>query len=243
MRTIEPVPRTLPLGWWGLSWYDIPSAPGSLAVVSEEKSLPLAAGREVWFMVWGITGAAGSITSTGWEARLDAFVAAHASEVTCWYLFDEPTAWGVTTEQLSEVAAHLPGSCIVMSISRDDLASGLVIPPAVTRIGINWTTSRGATPATIPPVLEQVASLGREMYLSLDATANPDASGACSNVTAEQQQASIDLNKAQIAWAQGRAQVKAWVAFVWRSEPPTVCGALDMPLVRSWIASINSLEQ
>lgn len=231
---MAPLP---PLGWWGISPYDLPAAPGAIAVISDPAAIATA-GRPVWFMVWALTGGGGALTTPGWEQRLDALVAARGGQVACWYLADEPTAWGYSTEALSTVASHLPaGSCVVMSISPDDLAAGFVPPPAVTRLGLNFYASRGASPDSVPGKLDQAAAYGRELYLSLDVTANPDASGSCAHVTAAQQQASIAVDEAQLRWAYGKPQVKAAVAFIWRSEPPAVCGALDMPITAAWVAA------
>ena len=241
---VPPTPVVLPpppLGWWGISPYDIASAPGTIAVVSAlteaeaEAAIDaaVAAHRTPWLITWGLTDNTTSLTGSGWQARLAQIVAARGSKIACYYIADEPTAYGWTIEQIAQVAAALPAaSCKVVSIAANELSMNLA-GAGITMVGLNMYTSHGSTPSTAIPLLNQLATMNLDMYIDLDMII--EGYPNCSSVTAARQQQSIDLNNAELAWASTNPRVKAQIGFVWRSEAPW-CATMDLPVLRSWVS-------
>jgi len=241
-----PVPHASPslVGWWGAAQGDtdyLSVAAGNLGIfapVSPTHTVELATearslGQRPVVIVWPHAWKADGTLHGNWRERVDAIVQACGD---CdYYLADEPythsPAW--KPKDLDAVAARLPANArVMMSLSRPELDSGAYVPTRVDLLGANLYAGHGVTPSQATNYLDKLASYGRPMYLTLDAWAPLPAQG-CLAVTEQTQRASMALNAAMLAWADGRA-VRALVSFQFQShfeQGNDLCGAHTLPLL------------
>jgi|GEM_PF-4373340 len=238
-------------GWWGLgngfNNHLQDGAPGNLAPVqgrdvAETVALvdeAQAMGYKPVVMLWAMLWQGQPTLRPDWREQLQALRAAVDGKVVGFYVDDEPGLNHHAYEDVAAVAAALPADKLVMlSLSRPEVDAGMPVPAAVNLLGVNLYSGHGDTPDNAWSRLSNLAAYRRRMFLNLDAWA-PLPPGGCSQVTEASQRASVAMSEALLAWARGRTDVHAVLAFLWqRDTPGQVCGASELPIIKQYLAGV-----
>jgi hypothetical protein len=229
------VTHDVPFGWWNGT-----NTSGDLSVAEpKEYANALAKGQKPIVIVWTSV-QQGNHLVPGWRENLKALIEATPDAVG-YYAFDEPGIAGVSAADQDAVVNALPlNKIVMMSLSTVELASNKYVPKRVNLLGVNLYSGAGVTTEQVPVYLDMLESYGRPMYLNLYSAWITQRGTPC-NVPESAQKSSIALNDAILQWGASRS-IGAHVAFIWQSGDDgtnQICGAVDMPLVRQSLETLQ----